>query len=316
MSKSLHLVDPELRPLLELMPTTAVTAANLAERRAGRLPLPIAENDGVSVEVVTIPGPAGAPEISLHVMRPGGATGPLPTIYHVHGGGYISGSVKQFEGMLRGIVADVGCALVSVEYRLAPETAFPGAIEDAYAGLAWTFAHAGEQGFDTSRIGVMGESAGGGYAASLALLARDRGKYKLTFQHLIYPMLDDRTGTTSEPHDYVGEFVWPPENNRFGWAALLGCEPGGADVSPYAAAARATDLSGLPPAYIHTGALDLFVEENIEYARRLIRAGVPVELHVFPGAFHGFELATSSAIGDQAVQASRAALKRFLAPKR
>jgi triacylglycerol lipase len=279
------------------------------------MPLPIAENDGVSVEKRTVPGPAGDPDIDLYVMRPPSAAGPLPLIYHIHGGGYIVGSVPTFEGMLRATVADVGCALVSVEYRLAPETVFPGAIEDAYAGLAWCFANAENEGFDAARIGVMGESAGGGFAAALALLARDRGEHELAFQHLIYPMLDDRTGVTSEPHDYAGEFVWPAENNRFGWGALLGREPGGADVSPYAAAARATDLSGLPPAYIHTGALDLFVEENIEYARRLIRAGVPTELHVYPGAFHGFELAAASAIGDQAVQASRAALRRFLAAK-
>jgi triacylglycerol lipase len=279
------------------------------------MPLPIAENDGVSVTKQTVPGPAGAPDIDLYIMRPEKAAGPLPLIYHVHGGGYIVGSVPTFEGMLRAVVADVGCALVSVEYRLAPETVFPGAIEDAYAGLAWCFAHAAVQGFDTARVGVMGESAGGGFAAALALLARDRGEYKLAFQHLIYPMLDDRTGVTSEPHDYAGEFVWPAANNRFGWGALLGCEPGGADVSPYAAAARATDLSGLPPTYIHTGALDLFVEENVEYARRLIRAGVPTELHVYPGAIHGFELAMSTAIGDQAVQASRAALKRFTVTK-
>jgi acetyl esterase/lipase len=246
---------------------------------------------------------------------PGGVSGPMPLIYHVHGGGYIVGFVEQFEGMLRAVAADVGCAIVSVEYRLAPETIFPGAIEDAYAGLAWCFANAQARGFDLGRVGVMGESAGGGFAASLALLARDRGEYQLAFQHLIYPMLDDRTGTTTEPHPYAGEFVWPAANNRYGWRALLGREPGGDDVSPYAAAARATDLSGLPPAYIHTGALDLFVEENLEYARRLMRAGVPTELHVYPGAIHGFELAGTAAIGEAATQASRAALKRFMAKK-
>jgi triacylglycerol lipase len=310
---SRHLVDPELQPLLDALPTIVVTDDNLADRRANRMPLPIAENDGVSVEKITVPGPAGAPEIDLFIFQPGGVSGPLPLIYHVHGGGYIVGFVEQFEGMLRAVAADVGCAIVSVEYRLAPETVFPGAIEDAYAGLAWCFANAQARGFDLSRVGVMGESAGGGFAASLALLARDRGEYKLAFQHLIYPMIDDRTGTTSEPHDYAGEFVWPAANNRYGWRALLGKEPGGDDVSPYAAAARATDLAGLPPAYIHTGALDLFVEENLEYARRLMRAGVPTELHVYPGAIHGFELAGTAAIGEAATRASRAALKRFMA---
>jgi triacylglycerol lipase len=313
MMNSRHLVDPALLPLLDALPTIVVTAENLAERRASRMPLPIAEDDGVSIRKETVAGPTGAPDIDLYIMRPEKAVGPLPLIYHVHGGGYIVGSVPTFEGMLRAVVADVGCALVSVEYRLAPETVFPGAIEDAYAGLAWCFANAEREGFDTARVGVMGESAGGGFAAALALLARDRGEYSLAFQHLIYPMLDDRTGVTSEPHDYAGEFVWPAANNRFGWGALLGRAPGGDDVSAYAAAARATDLAGLPPAYIHTGALDLFVEENMEYARRLIRAGVPTELHVYPGAIHGFELAGSSAVGELAMQASRSALKRFTA---
>jgi len=313
MVNSRHLVDPELLPLLDALPTSVLTAENLAEQRANRtLPPPSAYTEEVSVRRHTVPGPPGAPDIDLYIMRPEGSADPLPLIYHVHGGGYILGSVPTFEGMLRAIVADVGCALVSVEYRLAPETVFPGAIEDAYAGLAWCFSNAAAECFDMTLVGVMGESAGGGLAAALTLLARDRGEYKLAFQHLTYPMLDDRTGVTSEGHDYAGEFVWSADNNRFGWNALLGCEPGGPDVSPYAAPARAIDLSGLPPAYIHIGALDLFIEENIEYARRLIRAGVPTELHVYPGAVHGFDLAGESSIGAQAVQGSRAALKRFL----
>ena len=134
----------------------------------------------------------------------------------------------------------------------------------------------------------MGESAGGGLSAALALLARDRGEYRLAFQHLTYPMIDDRT-CVSEPHPYTGEFIWHAQNNRFGWTALLGQEPGG-QTFRLMPPARATDLTGLPPAYIRTAALDLFVEEDIDYARRLIRAGVPTELHVFPGGFHGFDI--------------------------
>src|SRR5262249_39769655 len=159
-------------------------------------------------------------------------------------------------------------------------TPFPGNVEDCYAALAWMAGEAAALGVDAARIGVMGESAGGGLAAALALLARDRGEHRLAFQHLIYPMIDDCTCTAAEPHPSTAEFIGTPASNRFGWTSLLGTEPGGADVSPYAAAARATDLAGLPPAYIATGALDLFLEENLEYARRLIRAGVPVELHV------------------------------------
>jgi triacylglycerol lipase len=213
------------------------------------------------------------------------------------------------------LAIELNCAIVSVDYRLAPETVFPGSIEDCYAGLAWVFANAAEQGFDTARIGVMGESAGGGLAAALALLARDRGEYPLAFQQLIYPMLDDRNGSGAEPHPFVGEYVWTPEKNRFGWEALLGHAPGGADVSPYAAPARATDLSGLPPTFLYAGALDLFLEENLDYARRLARAGVPIEFHLFPGAFHAFELQADAYVSRQARQLSQSALRRFLAPR-
>src|SRR5262249_10178152 len=160
-------------------------------------------------------------------------------------------------------------------YRLAPETAFPGAVEDCYAALRWLHAQAAALGVDESRIAIGGESAGGGVTAGLALLARDRGEVPRGFPLPLYPMLDRRTGTTAEPSPMVGEFGWNRGSNHFGWAALLGGDPGGAGTSPYAAAARAAELAGLPPAYIAVGTLDLFLEENIEYARRLMRAGVP-----------------------------------------
>ena len=151
-------------------------------------------------------------------------------------------------------------------------------------------------------------------AAALALLTRDRGEYRLAFQHLVYPMLDDRTCTTTDPNPYAGEFIWTPASNRFGWTSLLGAEPGGTDVSPYAAPARAADLAGLPPTYIATGALDLFVDENLEYAHRLIRAGVPTELHVYPGAVHGFHFDQTAAVTLKANADSAAALMKTLAP--
>lgn len=159
----------------------------------------------------------------------------------------------------------------------------------------------------------MGESAGGGLAAALALLARDRGDYALAFQHLIYPMIDDRTCVSDDPNPVTGEFIWTRHNNHFGWSALLGEAPGGPDISPYAAAARAKDLAGLPATFISTPTLDLFVDEDIAYARRLMRAGVPVELHVYPGGFHGFDYAPdSSRLAANARRDSRAALRRAL----
>lgn len=308
---SLPLVDPELRPLLDAWPTVTLTAESLAELRARELPLPPVADGGVDLDRRAVPGPAGAPDILLHIYRPRAAAGPLGCIYHIHGGGYVGGAAKEVEFLLRPLAAAARCVIVSVDYRLAPETVFPGAIEDCYAGLAWTFAHADDLGVDPARIGVMGESAGGGLAAALALMARDRGGPALAFQHLTYPMIDDRTCTTP-PHACAGEFIWTPHNNRFGWAALLGQEPGSDGVSAYAAAARADDLAGLPPTFIMTGALDLFVDEDIDYARRLIAAGVPTELHVHPGAFHGFDFLPGPGVANRAHAGRLDALRRAL----
>ena len=308
---SRHLVDPELLPLLDAFPTVTITAENLAELRARDLPFPPVGDCGVELQERMIGGPHGSPDIPVRIYRPREATGPLACIYHIHGGGFVGGSTREVEFLHRPMAAELGCVIVTADYRLAPETNFPWNLEDCYAGLAWTFANAAELGVDTSRIGVMGESAGGGLAAALALLARDRREYRLAFQHLIYPMLDDRT-CVAECNRHAGEHIWTRHNNRFGWTALLGREPGSEDVSPYAAPARAQLLEGLPPTFISTGQLDLFVDEDIDFAHRLIRAGVPTELHVWPGAFHGFDLAPGVAVSDAAQRASRAALARFL----
>jgi acetyl esterase/lipase len=312
MSASRHLVDPELAPLLELFPTTHLTAASLAEARARKFDFPIdPEADAaVSVERRAIPGPGG--EIELFCLRPRVSTARLPGILHIHGGGYVMGSAETMAPFRKPLVQALGCALVSVEYRLAPETPAPGAVEDCYAALAWLNANPGEFGVDTAKLGVMGESAGGGLAAALALYARDKAEYRLAFQHLIYPMLDDRTSVRPDPDPHAGEFIWPHDNNLFGWRALLGAEPGSDGVSPYAAPARAEYLAGLPPTFISTGALDLFVDEDIDYAQRLIRAGVPTELHVYPGAFHAFDVMPSADVAFRARRDSRDALARGL----
>jgi len=182
-------------------------------------------------------------------------------------------------------------------------------VEDCYSALKWLNDNANTLKIDKTRIGLKGESAGGGLAAALALLVRDRGEIKLAFQHLIYPMIDDRVCVTDNPHPFAGEFIWTLRDNLFGWSALLDSPPGAEEVSPYAAAARAPDLSGLPPTFISVGALDLFMEENIEYARRLSRAGVPMELHVYPGAFHGFDLVPNAQVTIAAQRASKDALQ-------
>lgn len=310
--KSLHLVDPGLLPLLEAFPNYVFTPEALAAIRSQAVQLPPSGDWEVDIEDISIPGPGGP--LGLRLYRPRGVTGPIGCIYHIHGGGYLFGSAAQMEHEHKPLSVRLGCTIISVDYRLAPETAYPGNLEDCYAGLAWTFANAERLGLDTDRIGVMGESAGGGLAAALALLARDRGEYRLAFQQLIYPMIDDRT-CVRDPHPFTGDFVWQMHNNHFGWSAILGCEPGSDDISPYAAAARAEDLAGLPPAFLSVGALDLFLEENLEYARRLTRAGVPTELHVWPGAFHAFEAMPNNRVADAARAASFSALQSFLGPR-
>lgn len=306
------LVDPELLPLLEQLETGPFSSETLPAIRGRTLPASPGAAVRTSIERLVVAGPANAPDIRLDLYRPADSAAVLPCIYHIHGGGFVAGRLEDEEPKLSALAEELGCCIVSVGYRLAPETPFPGPIEDCYAGLSWVHAHASRLGIDPARIGVMGESAGGGLAASLALLARDRRGPGLAFQHLIYPMLDDRT-CVAEPHPFAGEFIWAPASNRFGWSALLGQAPGGESVSPYAAAARAIDLAGLPPTFVSTAALDLFVDENLDYARRLMRAGVPTELHVYPGAFHGFDLVAGPRVADAARGASRAALARFLA---
>jgi triacylglycerol lipase len=309
-----HLVDPELRALLELFPTIALTEAILPAVRAAELPFPPDPRAVAAVNLAQrkIPGPAGSPDVGVAIYTPRESNGPLPCIFHIHGGGFVAGTVAGLNAVHRSLALDANCIIVSVDYRLAPETRFPGAIEDCYAALRWLAGHVNEMGVDASRIGVMGESAGGGLAAALALLVRDRSEYSLAFQHLIYPMLDDRTCVTVDPHPYVGQFIWTPQSNAFGWASLLGVPPGSPGVSPYAAAARADNLAALPPTYIATGALDLFLEEDLEYARRLSRHSVPVELHVYPGAYHAFDIAPEAQVAITARRDSLAALNRSL----
>ncbi len=308
---TLHLVDPALRPMAEAFPAVTLTDQNLAEFRTRPLPFEIADDGSVSLEELAVPGPAGAPDVPVRLYRPVDTLGPIGCILHIHGGGYVGGSAKEMEFLQRPLAAALGCAIVSVDYRLAPETRFPGAIEDCYAVLSWLFGEATDRNVDPARIGVMGESAGAGLAASLALMVRDRGQFALAFQHLHYPMIDDRT-CVRDPNAFAGEFIWDRQSNHYGWSALLGHDPGQDDISPYAAAARATDLAGLPPTFISVGALDLFVDEDIAFAARLIRAGVPTELHVWPGAFHGFDLMPGVPIADAARATSQAALGRFL----
>ncbi len=267
------------------IPATRATQAQMREALQDQLPI----IEGVTSEDRHIPGPADAPELLVRIYHPAERQGPLPAMVWIHGGGYVLGSIDGDDHFVRQFVRDVACVVVAPEYRLAPEHPFPAPLEDCYAALKWLAAHAGELGMDPQRIAIGGASAGGGLAAGLALLARDRAEVNVVFQLLIYPMLDDRNiAQTSET--VPDTLLWTRENNLIGWRSYLGSEPGGDEVSPYAAAFRATDLAGLPPAYIPVGDLDLFLHENIAYAQRLLDAAVPTELHVYPGAYHGFDI--------------------------
>lgn len=285
------LLDPEVAAAMRAVPVAPLRLSDevLPALRAQRLSAAAAPqlSDAVERTIVTVPGLEGAPEVVLRVHRPVGAEGPLPCVYFIHGGGYVLGSAEMDDLRFDKWCPKLRCVGVSVEYRLAPETPYPGPLLDCYAGLSWVYHHAAELGVDRGRIGIGGASAGGGLASGLALLAHDRGEIPLAFQLLIYPMLDDRRVTVSSQWEVP---VWSPAANRYGWRAYLGdLFDKGDDVPPFAAAVHATDLRGLPPAYVCVGSLDGFLDEDVAYALRLNQAGVPTELHVYPGAPHGFD---------------------------
>ncbi len=313
---TIELVDPELRDGLAQWPLVPLTAESLTRRRADALELiaavPKPNLPDIATGEIHVESAFGGKPIRVLTYRPVTSNDPLPVILHIHGGGFVMGAPEMKDVENRLFASELRCAIYSLDHRLAPESPHPAPVEDIYSVFVWLHANAGQLGLDPTRIGIKGESGGGGFAAGAALYARDRQGPKFAFQHLIYPMIDDRTAVRKDLHPYVGEFVWTQVNNYFGWRSLLGSEPGSADVSPYAAAARAADVSGLPPTYISVGGLDLFLEENMTYADRLSRAGVPVELHLYPRAYHGFYRATNARVTKQAEHDTREALRRFL----
>lgn len=310
---ALDFVDPELRAKAASVPPVVMTNELLAPLRAmgaqmWSAELRTAATDHVIVTQHIVSGPANAPDVRILVFAPHGAARPMPAYLFLHGGGFVMGAAEMKAPVLMAVAQQIQCLVVSVDYRLSPDTIFPGALEDCYAALTWLHESAEALGVDRKRIAVGGESAGGGLAASLALLTRDRGAISICQQILLQPMLDDRTAhaSGSTPH----HFIWSAQNNRFGWTAYLGQEPGGSGISPYAAVARAQHLEGLPPTFIGVGALDIFAEESVEYARRMTRAGVPTELHVYPGAYHAFDMVHGAAVTQAFLQDWRRALRR------
>nr|WP_240189220.1 alpha/beta hydrolase [Nakamurella flavida] len=245
----------------------------------------------VRAREITVPGYDGGPEVSLRLLRPAAASGPVPLLLWIHGGGLIIGRPEQDERSSLGFVRELGIAVASVRYRLAPEHPAPAAVDDVFAGLRGLLDRADELGIEASRVAVGGASAGGGLAAALAHRMHDTrrdGEPAVAFQLLVYPMLDDRT-VTRPGHRVPHVRAWTPRSNRFGWTSYLGREPGSPEVPTYSVPARREDLTGLPPAWIGVGSLDLFHDEDVAYARRLRDADVPCALDVVPGAFHGFD---------------------------
>ncbi|GID32811.1 alpha/beta hydrolase [Paractinoplanes brasiliensis] len=312
-----ELIDPEvavpLNQLLEAMPGGFNSVPDIVQRRATVQAMlsgiEIPENPNVVKEDRTVPGPEGEPDITVRIYKPVNATGSLPGIYYIHGGGMILGSVDGEDPNATMICDQVGAVVVSVEYRLSPEHPHPAPVEDCYAGLVWMAKNAAELGFDADRLAIYGASAGGGLTLATALLARDRGGPQLKFMMPIYPMIDD-TNTTESSHEITDIGIWDRAGNIEAWAWYLGGKP----ADQYAAPTRAEDLSGLPPAFIDVGTVDLFRDEDLAFAQRLMAAGVPTELHIHPGAYHAAETFAAEAALAQRIWALRLdALRRALA---
>jgi acetyl esterase len=283
--------DAELAPWAPIF--AQLSFADIPAARAGEADLlaalpPYDPPVPLDIDKLSVPGPEGAPEVRMRRYRPALSDGALPALVYFHGGGFVVGSLDLYDTDCRRIAAEVEAVVVSVDYRLAPEHPFPAGLEDCYAALVWVAEHADELGVDPDRIAVGGESAGGGLAAGVALLARDRSGPSLCLQLLSIPELDDRMET--ESMRTLGAEAIPVTtlaNGAISWDSYLGAGVRGTDqVSPYAAPARATDLAGLPPALVTAYELDALRDEDIAYAQRLMSSGVPTELHVYRGAFH------------------------------
>jgi len=294
------LLDGEIAQALDALPGRPVdlddweldTIPELRAQRLAATPTPeLPPTTTVHRDVVT-PAADGRPSVTLRIYSPPVAKPGRPCIYWIHGGGYILGSPMPVEPTLNRWVEQLGCVIVAVDYRLAPEHPYPAAHDDCFTGLSWTAGHADELGIDLERTVVVGASAGGGLAAGLTLALRDRGTLTPAALVLIYPMLDDRTTTQVGPDTSL---LWNAYANRLGWRAYLGALAGSTDLPPYAVPARAEDLAGLPPTTLSVGAADLFADETVAFARRLMAAGVRTELHVYEGGCHGLEVIAPNA---------------------
>jgi acetyl esterase/lipase len=305
-------VDPEFLPALKQFPGFDLSAEMVGTFRQLPAAPPLPGPAPQPVERY-IPGAPGAPKVRLWIVDPAPSEKNKPVLLHLHGGGFMMPDPMLMPRLQR-IATDCHCVVISVDYRLAPETPYPGSLEDNYAALQWVHAHAAELGVDRARIAVGGESAGGGHAANLAIYARGRNEVPIVFQLLLYPQLDDRTGSTRPAAPVTGRFMWTASANRLAWSSLLGVPAGSSRVPAAAVPARVASVAGLPPAWIGVGSIDLFIEEDMEYARRLVHAGVATELLVVPGAFHGFDVIVPDAEASRQFSASwKSALRKAFA---
>lgn len=312
-------MDPEIAavvPGLPVMDLSDIPAARRARAVLMAQSLSSFEPDlAVQVEDLSVPGYLpGDPDVAVRLYRPVDHAGSLPALVWIHGGGHVVGQVEQDDPTMQHLVRELGCVAASVDWRRAPEHPFPAALHDAAAALEFVHDQAPRLGVDPHRIAIGGASSGGGVAAGLALLARDRAMVQLVLQLLLYPMLDDRN-TTPSSHLVRDERLWNRRSNLRAWQAYLGDAWATDEVSPLAAPARAPDLTGVAPAYVAVGDLDGFLDEDVDYATRLINAGVATELHVYPGAPHGFDLFNPAAgVSRQYLRDRDAALLRAFTP--
>lgn len=290
-------IDPELAEAMKGLPMTPAGVFDLSDlegTRAGvrtfaeAIAAQMPEEPSVSVERVDVPRPDGS-TLPVRLLRPAAQAGTLPVLLWFHGGGQVLGYAAQDDPTLKRLCLEVGCVAASVDYRLAPEAPAPAAAEDGLLAYRWLRREAAALGLDHSRIALAGQSGGGGIAAATALMIRDHGEPAPAFQALSYPMLDDRNATASS-HEITDIGIWDRATNILAWSSILGDRAGTDEVSPYCAPARATDLTGLPPTFIAVGELDCFRDEDLNYATRLRESGVPVELHLYPGAYHAWDL--------------------------
>jgi acetyl esterase/lipase len=305
--------DPELAPFVELLPQSDFSDIHASRANLAALIAPLnagVDTTGVTVDDRSIPGPEGAPQVPVRVYAPADAgAGARPALLDIHGGGFCSGSIDMEHAIAVRIASDLGAVVVVVDYRLAPEHPFPAGVDDCYAALQWMHHEADALGIDTARVAVGGQSAGGGLSAAVALMARDRGGPPICFQFLGIPELDHRLDTPSM-RAFVDTPMWNHPNAIISWRNYLGENPG--NVSPYASPSVADDLSGLPPAYVTAMEFDPLRDEDVVYALRMMQAGVSVELHVFPGTFHGSAVMPTAAVSRRAGTELLVALRRGL----